>query len=184
LTASSATGLGAITGVTGLVGGAGYSAGTTVTIIDAPTSQNNGPGPAPARPRTPTVVAGVITAINIIDTAGAGYLNPQFVIRIRRARPAAGASAHAACSTTARPSRRAPTTFTNPGQHRPGHPHGRRDRDHHGLHSTTQVTANINSPIVELIPNTTTPQPAAAGDWTLTAPVATISGLRISPARP
>jgi hypothetical protein len=45
LTASSATGTGAISGVTGLVGGAGYSAATTVRIIDAPTTQNNGPGP-------------------------------------------------------------------------------------------------------------------------------------------
>ena len=43
LSASSATGLGALTGVTGLIGGTGYSAGTTFIVTDAPTAPN---GPA------------------------------------------------------------------------------------------------------------------------------------------
>jgi hypothetical protein len=108
LTASSATGLGAISGVTGLVGGTGYSAGTTVTIIDAPTTQNNGPGPGAGA----TAHADRRRRRHHRDRhrhGGRGYLNPQIVIK-DPAGSAGGTGASAqACSTTARHSRRAPT---------------------------------------------------------------------------
>ena len=47
-----------------------------------------------------------------------------------------------------------------------------------GLNSTSQVVANILSPIVTLVPDSGgTPAPQAAGNWTLTAPVTKVSGL-------
>jgi hypothetical protein len=107
---------------------------------------------------------------------GRGYLNPQIVIE-DPAGSAGGTGASAqACSTTARHSRRAQRVH-QPGEPRPGHPHGRRHRDHHRLHLGHAGDREHQFADRQLIPNTTTPQPAAAGDWTVTAPVATISGL-------
>jgi hypothetical protein len=177
LSASSATGLGAVTGASGLVGGSGYTAGTTVTIIDAPTSQNSGLGPGTGATAHATIVATVITAI-VIDTAGSGYLNPQFVIE-DTAGSAGGSGASATCVlSNAATFTATAAVFTNPGSVGSVIRMGGGIATITAVSSTTVVTANILSPIVELIPNTASPQPKVAGDWTLTAPVSTISGLR------
>jgi len=44
--------------------------------------------------------------------------------------------------------------------------------------SGTEVTANIISPIIDMVPNTTVVAEAPAGKWTMTATVTSISGLR------
>ena len=49
-----------------------------------------------------------------------------------------------------------------------------------GYTDSQHVVANILSPIVNVIQNTfiTTPQPSYSGNWTMTAPVSTVSGMR------
>lgn len=165
LTASSATGLGAISGFTGLVGGEGYSAATTVQIVD-----DNGTGPGADASVVPTIVGGVITNLTIVP--GTKYTYPKFVFNDPTGQ-GSGASAVATLSNTAMFSASAavfaPTSI------------GSVIRMGGGVAivtafgSTTSVIANITSPITVTIPNTAgIPQPAASGDWSLTAPTSAV----------
>lgn len=171
LRASSATGGGTITGATVTAGGSGYTSGTTVTIVD-----DNGQGPGSGATATATIAGGVITGITI-TAAGSGYTYPSVVI----SDPAgsAGGSGATATATLANLA-----TFTASASVFAAPNVGRVIRMGGGVAvitgfiSGTQVTANIISPIVDLIPNTATPAPAAAGEWTMTTPVSSVSGLR------
>lgn len=175
LTASSATGLGAVTGTTGLVGGSNYSASTTASVVDMG-AFNNGEGPGTGAVPTVTIVAGIITAITFsVGNRGTNYVRP--VIQINDPTNAgSGASATAVLDNSA--------TFTaSAGVFNIGDV-GSVIRMGGGIakitarNSATVVTAQITSPIVKLIPNSGgTPLPQVSGDWTLTAPTATISGL-------
>jgi len=170
LTASSATGLGSITGVTALVGGQNYSGGTFAIVVD-----QNGQGPGAGAVPALTIVGGVITAISFAGHQGARYVSPAIVFS-DPANTGSGASAVAILSNAATFTTSAPvfsignvgsvirmgdgsatiTAYTDP----------------------THVTANITSPIIATIPNSGgVPQPATAGNWTMTAPDAIIAGL-------
>lgn len=173
LNASSAKGLGSIVGVTALVGGSGYSNSTTAQIIDENVT-TNGAGPGTGATASLTIAGGVITAVNIL-TPGAGYLYPKLVISDPQG-TGTGASARLTLSNAA--------TFTaSAGVFGVGVT-GYVIRMGGGVavitqrNSATEVVANILSPIVDLVPNTTTPMAASSGEWTLTQPVSTISGLR------
>lgn len=175
LSASSATGLGAVTGVTGLVGGAGYSAGTTATVVDAPLSQFGPLGPGTGAIPTLTIVAGVITAITFSGgNQGSGYLNPQLVIT-DPAGSAGGAGAAATCVLSNTMTFTADAAVFAPGDV------GSVIRMGGGIASITayinaqHVTGNILSPIVAVIPNSGGQvAQQAAGSWSKAAPVSSV----------
>lgn len=171
LRASSATGLGSITGVTNLVGGENYSASTTARIEDANVLGDGG-GPGTGATATLTIAGGVITAVNI-GAAGSGYLYPALVIEDPE-NTGSGASARLTLSNA--------MTFTaSAGVFSLGSVGstirmGGGIANIAGYSSPTVVTGEIISPIVKLIPNTSLVAPAASGDWTMTAPVSSITG--------
>lgn len=173
LRASSATGGGTITGATVVAGGSGYTAGTTARIVD-----DNGQGPGTGATATVTLAAGVVIAVNITNP-GSGYTYPSIVIE-----DPAGSAGGSGASATAGLSNL--TTFTASASAFPAGSEGRVIRMGGGIAvitsrvSATEVVANLISPIVDTVPNTTPPlpSPAASGDWTLTTPVSSISGLR------
>jgi len=171
LVASSSTGLGSLTGVTNLVGGSGYSAGTTATVVD-----DNGLGPGTGAVASVTVVAGVITAITF-PTPGAGYVSPELVITDPAGSAGGtGASADVVLSNVA--------TFTASASVFVVGDIGRVIRMGGGVAtitartSGTVVTGQLTSPIRTVIPNSGgTAAPAASGTWTLSTPTTTVSGL-------
>lgn len=175
LSASSPTGLGSITGVTGLVGGKGYSAFTTAAVVDENVN-GYGPGPGAGAVPTLTIVGGVITAVTFgVGNQGSGYLYPMLVIT-DPTNAGAGASASPILNNTMTFSASAPV-FSNGNV-------GSVIRMGEGIASITafidtqHVTGNIITPIVGLVPNSGGQvEPATAGNWTMTAPVTTISGL-------
>lgn len=169
LTSNSASGLGAISGVTSLIGGKGYSASITATVVD-----NGGQGPGTGAVVSLTIAAGVITAVNI-TTAGINYAAPALVIN-DPANSGSGASATLVLDNSA--------TFTANSAVFSLANVGSVIRMGNGIAkvtsfiSATQVVANIMTPITVLLPNSGGQvQPQVAGHWTLTAPVTTLSGL-------
>ncbi len=174
LTASSPTGLGSVTGATGLIGGTGYSVGTTATVVD---NENNGPGTG-AVPSL-TIVGGVITNVQFsIGNQGSGYVSPKLVIT-DPANTGTGASATLTLNNAA--------TFTASASVFSGSNIGSVIRMGGGVATITSVstgmvcTANITSPIVKTIPNSGTPpavQPQPSGSWTMTAPITNVTGLQ------
>jgi hypothetical protein len=178
LTVDTPTGLGSLTGVTGLVGGTGYSAATTATVVD-----DNGNGPGAGAVAALTIVAGVITAV-AFPTPGAGYVRPALVITD----PAGSAggqrgigshhvlnnSATFSASVTTGP----PVVFTVGNI-------GDVIRMGGGVAVITAysnpltVTANITTPITALQPNGSVNEamPATSGNWTLSTPITVVGGL-------
>lgn len=165
LTADSATGLGALVGVTDLIGGQDYSAGTTATVSD-PTGSGAVVGLV--------IAGGVITGINF-PSPGMGYTDPRIIL----ADPAGtgnGASALAVLDNT--------TTFTANAAVFGGGDVGNVIRMGGGIVAITQyidpqtVLGNITSPIIVTIPNSGGQvQPAVAGEWSMTEPASVIGGL-------
>lgn len=169
ISASSATGLGALSGVSGLVGGGGYSASTTVTVVD-----DNGAGPGSGAVLSFTIASGVITSITV-SIGGAGYIRPQIVI-VDSQGTGSGASATAVLNNT--------MTFTASSAVFSAPNVGSIIRMGGGIAritafvDSTHVTATMLSPIISLVPNSgSLPRPQAAGAWTMTAPVTAIGGL-------
>ena len=101
LSASSATGLGACSGVTGLIGGINYSPGTTAAVVDA-----NGQGPGTGAVAVLTISGGVITGVSF-SPQGTGYISPQACHSAIRQIPAAEPRL-LSCSTMLRRSRHRP----------------------------------------------------------------------------
>jgi hypothetical protein len=175
ISVNSPTGLGAITGVTGLVGGSGWSSATTISIVD-----NDGQGPGTGAVATPTIVGGVITAINVLPN-GSGYVSPAFVA-YDPANTGSGFSANATLDNSA--------VFTTSAPVFSGANIGSVIRMGGGIATITaymdsqHVTANILTPITSIQPNSIssiTPQgivqPQPSGSWSMNAPVSKITGL-------
>lgn len=170
LTVSSATGLGAISGFSNLVGGQNYSAFTTGTIVDA-----NGQGPGTGCVVALTIAGGVIAAA-VPSPQGVNYISPQLVIE-DPTNAGSGASAIPILDNSALFMTDLPTfALTDVGSV---------IRVGGGIaivtayNSATSVTANITSPIVGTIPNSGGQVPVtASGFWSLTMPVSSISGLQ------
>jgi hypothetical protein len=170
ITASSATGLGAISGVSSLVGGTGYSTHTTATVVD-----DNGTGPGSGATASVTLnSAGVVVAVNILNP-GSGYTYPALVIA-DPTNSGTGASATLTLDNSATFTATAPIFApTNVGSV---------IRMGGGVAtitqyvSFTQVVANITTPIVSVFwDDDEVPQPQTAGNWTMTTPTTVITGL-------
>lgn len=182
LTASSATGLGACTGVTSIATNSGWSAATTASVIDAPLIPNGPPGPGVGAVPTLTIVGGVITAITFSGgNQGTGYLNPQLVFND----PAGSQGGSFASAPNAIITLNNAATFTASAAVFSGPNVGSVIRMGGGIAAITaftdteHVTANILSPIIDVVPNSGgIVESQAAGSWTMTAPVSTIGGLQ------
>jgi hypothetical protein len=173
LTASSAVGLGACSGVTNLVGGKGWSAGTTAKVIDA-----NGQGPGTGAIPALTIVGGVITAVSFAGNEGTKYVYPELEFDD----PAGSAGGSGASATITLDNS---ATFTASGVAFPNSGViGQVIRLGGGIAKitawtdTSHVTANILVPITATIPGSTAPLTAPPGSWTLTPVVSSVSGLR------
>lgn len=168
LTSDSATGLGAITGVTDLIGGTGYSSSTTVLIFD---ELGQGSGAA----GTVTVNAsGKITAVNI-TSPGSGYLYPKVQFQ-DPANTGTDAEATAVLSNAA--------IFTASGAVFAADQVGDVIRMGGGVATivsfidTENVGVEITSPITSLRSNSGgAVLPQAPGEWTQTTPITTVGGL-------
>lgn len=172
LTASSATGAGKCSGVTNLVGGTGYSAATTATVVD-----NDGEGPGTGAVPALTIAGGVITAVSFAGNQGVNYVSPQLVFT-----DPAGSAGGAGASATITLDNSA--TFTASAAVFSNANVGSVVRVGGGIAAITaytdsqHVTANLLVPITQTIPGSTSPLTAPAGSWTMTAPVTSVGGLR------
>lgn len=169
VTASSATGLGAISGITGLVGGSGYSSQTTATVVD-----NNGQGPGTGAIPVLTIVGGVITNVQFGVNQGSGYIYPALVI----SDPGGGSGASATLTLNNQATFTAGSAVFSVGNV------GSVIRMNGGVATITaytdahHVVGNITSPFLPSIPNVPLSGATAAPNaWTMDAPTTTISGL-------
>ncbi|TXH14668.1 MAG: hypothetical protein E6R03_08720 [Hyphomicrobiaceae bacterium] len=169
LRASSATGTGAISGYSALVGGSGYSAATTLEIQD---QDHNGSGAM----ATATIVGGVITAI-AITAPGSGYTRPILVVRDPAG--SAGGSGASATLTLA-----TSVVFTSSSPVFASGDVGKVIRMGGGIGQITTFTnsssviARLIEPITDVRPNSGgIVNPQRSGTWTMTAPTTTVSGL-------
>lgn len=180
LTPASANGLGSVTGATNIVGGTGYSAGAIGTVIDAPAFQGGPVGPGTGAVPTLTFVGGVLTNVTFSGgNRGSNYLNPQLLITDPAGSAGgSGASATLTLNTSATMTASA-AVFTAPNV-------GNVIRCGGGMasitavNSPTSINVNMLSPIVAVIGGLQTgaqptPQSFTAGNWTMTAPVSTVS---------
>ena len=172
LTASSAVGAGKCSGVTGLVGGSGYSSGTTAAVVD-----QNGQGPGTGAIPALTIVAGVITAVSFAGNQGNNYVYPDLVFN-DPAGSAGGTGAAAAVILDNSATFTASAAVFNVGQVGSVIRMGGGIATIAAYTDSQHVTANINVPITQLIPGSITPLTALSGNWTLTAPVTSVYGLR------
>jgi len=174
LSASSARGLGAITGTTSLVGGSGYSAGTTAVVVD---DEGNGPGTG-AVPVL-TIAGGAITAVTFAPgSQGTGYINPRLVITdTAYSEGGSGAEAVLALDNT--------VTLEATGAVFQASDEGSVIRGGGGRVTITNyvdamtVEGIVTSPFTQLVPNSGgRVQLMPSGQWTMTAPVSMVSGLQ------
>lgn len=165
INASSATGRGAISGATGLVGGNGYSAATTLSVKD-PTGSGT--------VLIPTINGGVITAIAVV-TEGSGYTDPM-ILANDPSGLGVGFAAAATLDNSATFSTAA-AVFSTPGSLGGVIRMGGGRAIITGYTSPTEVTGNIVEPIVDLLPNGSTPLAQGSGDWSLNPQVTTVGGL-------
>lgn len=173
LTVSSATGLGAVSGYSGLLSGTGWSVNTTITVVD-----DNGAGPGTGCVITPTIDSDGTISDLTISVAGTGYVNPKAV-----ATDPAGSAGGTEFSATLTLSNAA--TFTASASVFAMGDVGKVIRAAGGIatitHYTngTTVTGEITAPLTNTIPNSGgRVAPQEADFWTMTTPVSTIGGLK------
>jgi hypothetical protein len=169
LNISSATGLGAIDGAINIVTGQNYSPATTGVVID-----DNGEGPGSGAVAVVDIVDGAFVGVTF-SSNGSGYVRPALVFNDPSGQ-GSGASAtlilnNAAVLTSSVP------VFGSGNV-------GDVVRSGGGVMTIVEfidasnLTANITSPIVKIIPNSGgIPLPQPAGSWSMDTPVSTISGL-------
>jgi hypothetical protein len=173
---NSPTGLGAVTGATGIVGGQNYSTATFGTVIDAPLTPYGKIGPGSGAVPTLTIAGGQLTGVTFSGgNQGTAYLNPQLVIS-----DPAGSAGGAGASVILTLSNSA--TFTTSNAVFDSSNVGSIIRMGLGTAVITSVTdsqhaiANILSPISQIQPNSnpvTVPQ-VPPGSWTMTKPVSSV----------
>lgn len=173
ITASSAWGLGALTGMTIVSGGTGWSSATTATVVDQFSCPGTGAVPVL------TIVAGVITAVTF-SSQGQNYRQPKLVLNDPGGQ-GTGFDGVFLMDNSA-------TFVANANVFVMGSV-GSVIRGGGGIAvitaytSATQVTANITNPITACLPNAVNgaglpvPIPFTSGNWTMTAPVTSVSGL-------
>lgn len=174
----SSAGIGSIGPMTVQNGGTGWSNLTTVQVTD-----NNGQGPGTGAAVVPVIMGGVITGLT--GGGGAGYVNPQFTA-IDPAGSDGGSGFAATCVL-----QNTVTLKVSGGVFSIGNI-GSVIRAAGGIAmitgftSATQVTANVIVPFTGVLPidnNTVSPTPTESftpvqsGNWSMTQPVSTVSGL-------
>lgn len=169
LSCDSATGLGALASATVDNGGSNYSPETTATVID-----DNGEGPGTGGAVALTIVNGVITNASV--TPGSGYIRPSVVIS-DPAGSAGGSGGEITLSLDNTATFTASTGVFSLGNVGDVIRMGGGAATITAYTSATEVDAEITTPITQVRPNTQIPTPQTAGNWTLTSPVSTISGL-------
>ena len=164
---SSTTGLGAVIGVTNLVGGLNYGPLTYATVTDV--------GGGPGTGAIPVVTIGPGGSVSISfppGNQGSGYLQPEISV-VDPSNAGSGFSASCVLNNSATFSTSAP--IFSPASI------GNAIRAAGGKAvitayvSSTQVTANIIYPLAQTIPGA--PLSFPSGSWTLSAPVSIIGGL-------
>jgi hypothetical protein len=157
LTASSASGAGAVTGVKDLVGGVGYSAGTTASVVD-----DEGEGPGSGAVPTLTIVDGVITAVTFqAGQQGQNYVYPALVFN-DPAGTAGGSGAEATCVLNNAMTFTASANVFSNGDVGSFIRAGGGKAKITGYTSPTEVDAEIIQPITEIVPNAALPGTAPA----------------------
>jgi hypothetical protein len=174
LSASSATGLGAIPAGTVVAGGAGYSAATQAFVVDMGVN-NDGKAPGTGAAAGLTIVGGVITGV-AFPTVGANYVRPRVdVVDPAGSSGGSGAVIVAVLDNSA--------TFSASAAVFSVGNVGSVIRMGGGIATVIQyvgpqkVVANITSPITQTFADgagTPVPIPQASGAWTLTAPVSSV----------
>ena len=163
-------GVGSLSGVTGLVGGIGYSASTTATVVDA-----NGTGPGSGAVVSLTINgSGTITAVSF-SSPGANYTYPQIVLNDPSGL-GSGFAATVTLNTSATVN--ASVAIFSVGSV------GSVIRAGGGLMQitayidTTHVTVSVLRPVIDLLPDAGfVALTYLAGTWSLTTPTSTVSGL-------
>jgi hypothetical protein len=183
VTASSATGLGALTGVVNLVGGSGYSGATTAVVVD-----DNGNGPGSRAEASITISNGVITSVTF-PREGRNYVYPNLFF-VDPAGTGMGASADPVLDNAA--TLTAGAAVFSAGNVGSVVRMGGGVMTITGYTDTEHVTVNITSPILQVIPNSgwvqqtdsgdwvlvsTVPLPQASGNWTMDAPISEVVNL-------
>jgi hypothetical protein len=176
ISASSSYGVGALTGVTNLVGGKGYSAGTFAVVTD-----DNGRGAGSGAVAALTIVGGVITDVAFPEQ-GKQYSFPA----IEFVDPAGSAGGSGASATVVLNNA---ATFTASAGVFSAESVGDVIRMGGGIAEITafvspeEVTANILVPITATFPNSSVTGaapiviPQVAGSWTMSTPQTVIGGL-------
>ena len=170
LYANSTAGLGSCTGVSGLIGGTGYSSGTAAVVVD-----NNGRGPGYGAVVSLTISDGVITGISF-SSGGGGYTAPALVF----SDPAgSGSGASATVTLNNQVMFTASSAVFSVGDIGSVVRVGGGIATITGYTSSTQVTADLTQPITTVTFNQGIGYAAYAdpGSWTKTAPVSAVSGL-------
>lgn len=170
LTADSTYGIGNLTGVVDLVGGANYSVNTTAEITD-----DNGQGPGNGAVAVLNIVGGVILGVTF-SPEGQDYINPKITVN-DPANTGSGFSATIVLNSTA--------TFTASAAVFDPSDVGRVIRMGGGKGvinayiGGTTVTALMETPITQTRPNSNplSVLAQAPGDWSISTPVSNISGL-------
>jgi hypothetical protein len=172
LSVSSSTGLGSIVGFTNQIGGTEYSINTTATIVD-----DNGEGPGAGAVVSLIVNNGVITSFNIANP-GTGYVNPALVINDPLGfQGGTGASAMPILNNSATFTATGPVFTPQMATQSWVIRIGGGIATITQFISSTQVIANITSPITEICPNGSFVIPATESNWTVTEPITVVSGL-------
>lgn len=182
LSADYAGGIGKLTGVTNLVGGANYSNATTAQVVDLNPLTGEATGLGSGAVPTLTIVAGVITAVTFAGgSQGSNYRYPKLIIEDPSG-SGSGASANPVLDNT--------VTLTASAAIFSAGSVGQVIRAGGGCAvvtqyvSTTEVKGLMRTPMVQVIPNSGTtanpygmPVPQPSGSWTMTTPVAQVTGL-------
>lgn len=148
-----------------------YSAATTASVVD-----DNGKGSGTGAVAHLTIVAGAITAVSF-SPQGTGYVRPRLDF-FDPSNLGSGAAATITLDNSATFTASAGAPFASGDL-------GKVIRLGGGIATVTaftdssHVTANITAPIIDLIPNSNSRvRPQTSGNWTMTTPVSTISGLK------
>ena len=168
ITVSATNGLGALTGVTGLVGGSNYSAATTATVVD-----DNGAGPGSGAIPQLTITGGVITGVSF-SPAGIGYISPRLDI-YDPSGLGAGASAAVLLDNTITVTASSPVfSLSDIGNVIRC---GGGIATITGYTSSTVVSADLTQPVAFSVNPYLGTATFAAGAWTKASPVSVVTGL-------
>lgn len=171
---SSPVGDGEISKIINLVGGTGYSAKTTATVVDA-----NGLGSGTGAVLDLAIANGVIERIDI-TSSGQGYTNPAIVFFDPN-----GAGSGASATPVLKNVANVKTSSAVFGEGSIGSVirAGGGMLTVESVTSPGEATVDITVPIVDVIPNSANAyflngrvRPFAKGEWTLTAPFSSITG--------